>query len=86
MKLVDTLSYSTCGHCGHEVATRSTTPGPHWVHHITRSRLYHLPHWPTGHILTLGCRRGSCDCVTPTPVPNLPVRVRWALIGANTTP
>ena len=46
--------------CSHEVVYFEDQ----WKHHITRTKMYHVPHWPTGHVITLDCKR-DCQCSIP---------------------
>ncbi|MCL5672394.1 MAG: hypothetical protein JRM76_06115 [Nitrososphaerota archaeon] len=54
------LEFGRCRNCGHEVVFE----GGRWKHHVTRSRLLGVPHWPTGHVITVECRR-DCPCSSP---------------------
>ena len=86
MPMIARLEFCLCGGCDHEIALSKSAPIHGWVHHITRSELFHIPHWPMGHILTTRCMREPCRCVSPKPAPGLPLRSRLAYLGTNTDP
>ncbi len=54
------LKFGVCKNCSHEVVFFNGQ----WKHHITRAKLYHIPHWPTGHVITQDCK-WDCQCPIP---------------------
>ncbi|MDG6961577.1 MAG: hypothetical protein JRM89_04065 [Nitrososphaerota archaeon] len=73
------LTFGSCKNCGHEVACMDGR----WMHHITRSSLRGLPHWPTGHVITQGCRRG-CPCQSPELDQTKAQKSKLVLLGSHT--
>ena len=61
MEYMVSLKFGICKNCGHEIVFFEDQ----WKHHITRANLYHVPHWPTGHVITIDCKRDSCKCLMP---------------------
>ena len=54
------LKFGICKNCNHEVVFFQDQ----WKHHTTRAKLYHVPHWPTGHVITIDCK-WDCKCSIP---------------------
>ena len=73
------LQFGVCKNCGHSIAMRDSV----WLHHITRSRLLNLPHWPAGHVLTEDCK-WHCDCRIPEPDPSRTVKSKLVYLGRRT--
>ena len=48
-----TLNFGICKNCCHEIVFFEGQ----WKHHITRANLYHVPHWPAGHVITIDLQR-----------------------------
>ncbi|MDG6916724.1 MAG: hypothetical protein JRM85_03925 [Nitrososphaerota archaeon] len=76
---VERLVFGCCRSCGHEVVLR----GGGWKHHITRSALLGLPHWPTGHVITTNCKRG-CQCSSPEPDESKGRKSKLVFLGLRT--
>ena len=53
------------------------------MHHITRSSLRGLPHWPTGHVITQGCSRG-CPCQSPELDQTKAQKSKLVFLGSHT--
>lgn len=73
------LQFGVCKNCGHSIAMRDSV----WLHHISRSRLLNLPHWPAGHVLTEDCK-WHCDCRIPEPDPSRTVKSKFVYLGRAT--
>ncbi len=70
------LEFGVCKNCEHTVVNYNSK----WLHHITRSKLLGLPHWPAGHIITLDCK-WKCDCNIPEVDPNKPLKNNFVYLG-----
>ena len=73
------LKFGVCKNCSHEVVFFDSQ----WKHHITRTKLYHVPHWPTGHLITLDCKWG-CQCSTPVLDESKEQKSKMVLLGSHT--
>lgn len=73
------LYFGICKNCGHPVVKKDTC----WMHHITRSKLLNLPHWPSGHVITLDCK-WSCECKIPELDQTRNVKHKLVYIGKST--
>jgi hypothetical protein len=75
------LKFGVCRNCGHEVVLEGST----WEHRATRGELYNVPHWPTGHMITQGCRMEGCGCRVPELDETKPTQEKLVYLGRNTT-
>ncbi|MGP6240246.1 hypothetical protein ACNF40_07550 [Cuniculiplasma sp. SKW4] len=47
---------------------------------MTRAKLYHVPNWATGHVITLDCKWG-CECNIPENDQTKPLKTKLAYLG-----
>ena len=73
------LKFGICKNCKHQLAMKDSL----WLHHITRSRLLHFPHWPSGHVITVDCK-WQCECKVPELDQTKPVKSKLTYLGRNT--
>lgn len=73
------LDFGECRNCGHQVVKE----GKNWLHHITRSKLMNLPHWPAGHVISAECN-WDCECKVPELDQAKNVKSRIVYIGKST--
>jgi len=73
------LEFGICKNCGHEVVKLNSR----WMHHVTRSKLTGLPHWPAGHVITLDCKQDHCECNNPEPNQNQPLKTKLVYLGKS---
>ena len=73
-----TLDFGVCKNCGHEIVFFDGQ----WKHHTTRTKLHHVPHWPTGHVITLECKQ-NCQCSEPHLDESMGKKSKIALVGRH---
>ncbi|EQB71091.1 MAG: hypothetical protein AMDU4_FER2C00201G0008 [Ferroplasma sp. Type II] len=73
------LEFGSCKNCGHPVVNFNSK----WLHHITRSNLLGLPHWPAGHIITVDCK-WKCNCSIPELDQAKPLKTKLVYLGSRT--
>ncbi len=73
------LKFGVCKNCGHDVVFFDGQ----WKHHITRAKLYHIPHWPTGHVITINCKKDACTCSVPDPDDSKEEKSRMVLLDSH---
>ena len=76
-----TLKFGSCRNCGHQIVL----DGSAWMHHVSRSRLYGVPHWPAGHVITKECRHKGCGCALPELDQAGPTEEKLVYLGKDAT-
>ncbi len=51
---------------------------------LTRAKLYHVPHWPAGHVITIECKRDPCKCAVPDLDESKGQKSRMVLLDSHT--